>query len=236
MLNVYCWRCGTKINEENVLGLGHFDQNIGRYRGKGFVAFNCPKCNKARYQILDANYTALQKSISKTLHSGSPEVIDIDQVIDFHKMLNEINTIDSFLEMCETTSRPISTEMKKPILQPADVYNLFIELNSYSLKRLMILTLDKDNYLVSWEFLGEGSNRPISFEPKTIFHTPFLLDEQVSIIIAQNLYTNFTQPTQKDIMMTKRLIKAGKIIGVEFLDHIVIEKNGYYSYDQLNYI
>jgi DNA repair protein RadC len=236
MLNVYCWRCGTKISEENILGLGHFDQNVGRYRGKGFVAFNCPKCNKARYQILDASYIALQNSISKKSYNDSPEVIDIDQVIDFHKMLSEINTVESFLEKCESSAQAISTEMKKPILQPIDVYNLFQELNSYNLKRLMILTLDKDNYLLSCEFLGEGSNRPISFEPKIIFHTPFLLDEQVSVIIAQNLNTNFSQPTQKDIMMTKRLIKAGKIIGVELLDHIVIEKDGFYSYDQLNYI
>jgi len=236
MLDIYCWKCGTKINEENVLGLGHFDQNIGRYRGRAFIAFSCPRCKKARYQILDASYITLQNSIINKSDNNSPEIFDINQVIDFHRVLLKINTIDKFLKKCTSSKNTISADKKNPILQPIDVYNLFVEYNSFNQRRLMILTLDKDNYLISREFLGEGLSQPISFEPKIIFHTPFLLDEKVSVIIAQNLNENYPQPTQKDIILTKRLIKAGKIIGVDFLDHIVIDKNSFYSYDQLNYI
>ena len=233
MLNVHCWRCGARINRDDFLGLGHFDQNIGKYKGKGFVAFNCPKCNKARYQILDDNFVTLNKRKGS---SCPDDTIDLDQVIDFYQSLCQIKTIDTFLERCEIAAKTINPEVKKAILQPVDVYNLFCELNSSNLKRLMVLILDSNSHLITWEFLGETTGRPISFEPKTIFHTPFLMEEKVSVIIAQNLYKHFTQPTQKDILMTKRLIKAGKVLGVEFLDHIVIEENGFHSYDQLNYI
>src|SRR5690554_1130539 len=236
MLDIYCWKCGAKINQKNVLGLGHFEQNIGRYRGKAFIAFSYPRYKKARYQILDASYIALQNSIINKTDNNSPEIFDINQVIDFHRVLSKINTIGKFLKKCKSAKKTIPAEKQKPVLQPIDVYNLFIECNSFNQRRLMILTLDKNNYLVSREFLGEGLSRPISFEPKTIFHTSFLLEEKVSVIIAQNINDNYPQPSQKDIMLTKRLIKAGEIIGVDFLDHIVIEKDGFYSYDQLNYI
>ncbi|MDI3546521.1 MAG: repair protein RadC [Halanaerobiales bacterium] len=236
MFNVYCWRCGTKISEKDVLGLGHFDQQIGKYKGKGFIAFNCPQCKKARYQVLDADFAMIQNQLDKGYNKSPADVIDLDQVIDFHKVLNKIDTVEGFLERCEMASDTISTEIKKPILQPLDVYNLFRNHNSSNLKRLMILTLDKDNFPVNWEFLGEGASRPVSFEPKTIFRTALLMEEKAAVIIAQNLDNHFTQPTQKDILMTKRLINAGKVLGVDFLDHIVIKDNGFHSYDQLNYI
>lgn len=244
MLNLHCWRCGSKINEEDILGIGHFDQQVGKYQGKGFVAFQCPKCKKARYQILDSNFLTIHKKLGKNI-SGSPDKlqvmesnngIDINQVIDFYQVLNKIDTVDNFLEKCEMSADTISTEMNKPITQPLDVYNLFTELNNSDLKRLMILTLDHENYLITWEFLGEGTNRPIDYDPKVIYHTPFLLEDKVSVIIAHNLYDNFSQPTQKDILVTKRLVKAGKLLGIDFLDHIIIGEDGYHSYDQLNLI
>ncbi|ACL69823.1 JAB domain-containing protein [Halothermothrix orenii] len=240
MINVYCWRCGTKVSKKDILGLGHFDQQIGKYQGKKFIAFKCPKCKKARYQILDTDLFSFQKKTSQKF-KNSPGVnneagIDIDQVIDFYKVLNDIDTVDNFLEKCEMASDTISTELDKPIVQPLDVYNLFCELNTTNDKRLMILTLDEDNYLITWEFLGEGTNKPIKLDPKTIFHTSFLLEEKTSVIIAENMNDNFTRPSQKDVLVTKRLVKAGKILGIDFLDHIVIEADGYHSYDQLNLI
>lgn len=37
MLNIYCWRCGTGIDEHQILGLGQFDPNIGKYKEKALL-------------------------------------------------------------------------------------------------------------------------------------------------------------------------------------------------------
>lgn len=235
MQNIYCWRCGIGIDEDNILGIGHFDHSIGRYKGKGFVAFNCPKCKKTRYQILDSKHLTIKNKIGDSVNQVNSDIIDIDQVIDFHNFLDEIETIENFLEKCDLTLET-NTEINKPILQPIDVFNLFNKLNSNNMRRLMILTLDKNNFIISWDFLGEELNHSISYDPRVIFQTPFLLEEKGSVIIAENISINFTEPTQKDLLLTKRLIKAGKILGIDFLDHIVIGQKGYHSYDQLNYI
>ncbi|MFW6410271.1 MAG: JAB domain-containing protein [Halanaerobiales bacterium] len=244
MLNIYCWRCGTQINKSDILGLGHFDEQIGKYQGKAFVAFECPGCQKIRYQIMDTNILSTQKkkayrSQNELGHLDSSCVndneIDINQVIDFFEVLNEISTVDSFLEKCKEAKEAIKPEVNKPIVQPLDVYNLFNDVNKSGLKRLMILTLNKENRLITWEFLGEKTNKEITFDPKVIFHTPFLLDQKdISIIIARNLLGSFNKPSQKDILLTKRLVKTGKILGIDFLDHIIIGDNGYHSFDQLD--
>lgn len=234
-MNIYCWRCGTGIEESNILGLGQFEHSIGRYQGKGFVAFSCPRCNKTRYQILDSKYHLMYSKNKNTPPDEKNELIDINKIIDFHEFLKNINTIEELLKECSPISESIE-DMVKPILQPVDVYNVFHKLNKPNLRRLMVLTLDKDNYIISWDFLGEGLNAPISYEPRVIFQTAFLLKEKTSIIIAQNILKNFSEPTQNDLLVIKRLIKAGKILGINLLDHIVIGNGSYYSYDQLNYI
>ena len=246
MLNIYCWSCGSQISEKEILGLGHFDQKIGKYQGKAFVTFKCDKCQKVRYQIMNNNLMSKQKnSIKKYKNSNNnsnvtdtEKEIDINQVINFFETLNDINTIDNFLNKCKTETSPVAEngDYQKTILQPLDVYNLYNKLNKSYLKRLMILTLNQNNYPVTWEFLGEGLNKQISYEPKVIFYTPFLLEEKVSIIIAENIDDNNKKPSQNNINKTKKLIRAGKILGIELIDHIVINKSGYQSYDELNLI
>lgn len=244
MLNIYCWRCGTKIDKQDILGLGHFDHQIGKYQGKAFIAFKCSQCQKVRYQIMNTNLLSIQKkSFNKQNNShdnykvlNHGDEIDINQVIDFFEMLNDVDTVGGFLAQCRKKNQNINPRINKPIVQPLDVYNLFKDLNNTNMKRVMILTLDEDNCVVTWEFLGENTGNPIDFDPKIIFHTPFIIENKVSIIIAGNLKDQFNKPSQKEILKTKRLVKTGKILGIKLLDRIVIEKNGFHSYDQLDLI
>lgn len=244
MLNIYCWRCGSKISRKDILGIGRFNDNIGKYGGKNFSAFRCPECKKVRYQIRDSEQESqselyineFKKTISKYGQQAEKDNIDINQVIDFYQVLNEISTVNGFLEKCGFSPGSIQTDLEKPIVQPLDVFNFFNNYNQNGLKRLLILTLDDKHIPITWEFLGEGTDKPISFEPKKIFHTSFLLAEEASLIIAQNLKDKYQHPDQKEILMTKRLVKTGKILGINFLDHIVIDKDGFHSFDKMNLI
>ncbi|MFW5998291.1 MAG: JAB domain-containing protein [bacterium] len=246
MLNIYCWSCGTQVSKEEVLGLGHFDQNIGKYKGKAFITFKCKKCNKVRYQILNKNLLSRKKQLinnrnGKNNHYSinEQEKININHVIDFSQSLNDINTMEKLLNKCKmstTTSDIEQYKYKEPINQPIDVFNLFNELNKSQYKRLMILTLNNDNYPITWEFLGEGLNKNINYNPKVIFHTPFLLDEETSIILAENVNEIKKEPSEANVKKTKKLVKAGDLLGINFIDHIIIEENDYQSYNELKLI
>lgn len=52
-----------------------------------------------------------------------------------------------------------------------------------------------------------------------------LLGNAVSIILMHNHPSGDCTPSIQDIEITKRLVEAGKIIGVEVLDHIIIGKH-----------
>lgn len=64
--------------------------------------------------------------------------------------------------------------------------------------------------------------------PREIFK--FALGEGAAgIILMHNHPSGEANPSDEDISITKRLIEAGRIMGIEVLDHIIIARNGYCS-------
>ena len=49
-----------------------------------------------------------------------------------------------------------------------------------------------------------------------------LLANAVSIIVMHNHPSGDCSPSREDIEVTKRMVEAGKILGIEVLDHIII--------------
>jgi DNA repair protein RadC len=55
-----------------------------------------------------------------------------------------------------------------------------------------------------------------------------------SIIVCHNHPSGNTKPSAEDIEITNRLKEAGELMGIQLLDHIIISKNGYYSFSTNN--
>ncbi|MDD5463818.1 MAG: JAB domain-containing protein, partial [Candidatus Moranbacteria bacterium] len=49
------------------------------------------------------------------------------------------------------------------------------------------------------------------------------------IIVAHNHPSGNSEPSDDDLAITKRLVEAGKILGIEVLDHVIVTKNAYLS-------
>ena len=62
-----------------------------------------------------------------------------------------------------------------------------------------------------------------------------LLGNAVSIILIHNHPSGDCTPSREDIKVTERLVEAGKIIGIDVLDHIIIGKN-YTSLKEKGYL
>jgi len=62
-----------------------------------------------------------------------------------------------------------------------------------------------------------------------------LLGNAVSIILIHNHPSGDCTPSRQDIEVTKRLVEAGKIIGIDVLDHIIIGKS-YCSLKEKGYL
>ena len=52
------------------------------------------------------------------------------------------------------------------------------------------------------------------------------------IIVAHNHPSGDPEPSEDDLEITKRLIEAGKILGIEVDDHIVVTKESFFSFKE----
>lgn len=108
------------------------------------------------------------------------------------------------------------------IRSPRDAADLLIEQMRYLQKEHFVcLFLNTKNHIISQETLSMGSLNASIVHPREIFRAAIKCSS-ASIICAHNHPSGDPTPSPEDISLTRRLVEAGQIIGIEVLDHLVI--------------
>lgn len=113
-------------------------------------------------------------------------------------------------------------EEVKAIRSPRDAADLLIEQLRYLQKEHFVcLFLNTKNHIISQETLSMGSLNASIVHPREVFRAAIKCSS-ASVIFAHNHPSGDPTPSSEDVALTKRLVDAGKIIGIEVLDHLVI--------------
>lgn len=97
--------------------------------------------------------------------------------------------------------------------------------------------LDSGKKVIGDKLLFIGTVNYSLVHPREIFKEAYLLGASAIICIHNHPGGN-PLPSKQDYDITKNLIEASKILGVKFLDHIIITKKNYYSFlenDDINF-
>lgn len=65
--------------------------------------------------------------------------------------------------------------------------------------------------------------------PREVFRLA-IMKGVAHIVIGHNHPSGNTEPSEEDIKLTRRLVEAGKILGIEVLDHVIIADNAYLGF------
>ncbi|MBM7554507.1 JAB domain-containing protein [Thalassobacillus pellis] len=90
------------------------------------------------------------------------------------------------------------------------------------------LYLNQKNHIVAVHRVHVGTVNTCPVHPREVFKGA-ILSNAASIIVAHNHPSQEVQPSPEDIEVTSRLVQAGKIIGVEVLDHLIVNASGSYT-------
>jgi len=107
-------------------------------------------------------------------------------------------------------------------------YNYLRDMHDLPKEQLRGLYLNSRYRLIHDEVISVGSLTANIVHPREVFR-PALEYSAAAVILAHNHPSGSIKPTQMDIEVTKQLVKAGKILGVDLLDHIIITKNKFIS-------
>lgn len=93
---------------------------------------------------------------------------------------------------------------------------------------MTVLSLDGGLGLLGMEVVSLGTVNSVMVHPRDVFASA-LERRATHLILAHNHPTGLLEPSENDITMTRRMEKAGKLLGVNVLDHIVFDSDGWYS-------
>ncbi len=103
----------------------------------------------------------------------------------------------------------------------ADTIELFEE--------FQILILNRSNYVLGISQVTAGGTAGTVVDAKLIFQTA-LLCNATGVILCHNHPSGNLNPSHADLKLTKKLRSGGKLLNLSVLDHLIISKEGYYSF------
>ncbi|MDO4720612.1 MAG: DNA repair protein RadC [Peptostreptococcaceae bacterium] len=116
------------------------------------------------------------------------------------------------------------------ISSSSDAGNIYMEELRYRKKEIFrVIFLNTKNMIIAHRDISEGSLNASIVHPREVFIEAIRKNSN-KIIVMHNHPSGDPQPSREDFSITERLVQAGRIIGIEVLDHIIIGDGVYYSF------
>ena len=92
----------------------------------------------------------------------------------------------------------------------------------------MVLDLDGNNQVIQARELTVGLVNQSQISPWEIYRGAILANA-VSILVAHNHPSGNLEPSESDLIATRRLVEVSKTIGIPVLDHLIVGPSGFLS-------
>lgn len=123
-------------------------------------------------------------------------------------------------------------DIDKQVSNPIKARDLFVEvleLDQRAEEVFAIATLDVHNKVTGVFEVSTGTLSSSLVAPREVFKRAILMNA-AAILLGHNHPSTVPEPSSDDVQITKKLVKAGKILGINVVDHIVIgDKDNYIS-------
>ncbi|KKM09009.1 DNA repair protein RadC [Clostridiales bacterium PH28_bin88] len=119
---------------------------------------------------------------------------------------------------------------ERPVIKsPSDVANLVMEEMRYlDREHFRALSLNNKNRVLAVDSISVGGLSSSLVHPREVFKNS-IKRSAAAVVLVHNHPSGDPSPSREDVEVTVRLMEAGKILGIEVLDHVVIGDNRYTS-------
>lgn len=187
--------------------------------------FNVAMMSNAQILEMLVGDKLIDKSIDDVL------AMDEDELAYYKLTKKQINTILAIKELCKRTKHNDMCVCEDVISNPSKVYDyLLMKIGYSSQEAFCVLFLNSAGKVIKDEIMFKGSKNRSIVAVDEIYRKAILLKAS-SIIIAHNHPSSSLTPSAEDIELTKRIKSAGEMLGIQLLDHIIVNsKTGYFSF------
>ncbi len=127
--------------------------------------------------------------------------------------------------------RRFSEALEKPCIRNSQLaYECFYaHLSDLNHEQFWIMLLNNANKVIKLEKIGVGGMTGTTADPKKIFKCA-LENNAASVMLCHNHPSGNIFPSNADKQITNNLVKAGQLLEIKILDHIIIGNDNYFSF------
>lgn len=129
----------------------------------------------------------------------------------------------------ELGRRLLQNKKSQIYLTPKDVWNELKDIRDNKKEHFVIFFLDARNQEIKREIISVGSLNANLVHPREVFE-PAVRHLAAQIILAHNHPAGDPVPSKEDSEITKQLVDAGKLLGIEIKDHVIVSKTNFFSF------
>jgi DNA repair protein RadC len=187
------------------------------------------------------------------LRTGSGELSALDLASLLLKRFKTLGRIDqsSLAEMCEVRgvgpakaieikaalelgrrleSKPDNDD--KPLSTPEEIYQRFrLRLANLNHEEFYIVLVNTKLRVIREALVSQGTLQGSLAHPREVFKEA-IRESAYAMVLVHNHPSGDPEPSSNDIELTKRLVEAGKILGVRILDHVIIGRHDFCSFSR----
>ncbi|MCR4398548.1 MAG: DNA repair protein RadC [Firmicutes bacterium] len=118
---------------------------------------------------------------------------------------------------------------RTPVRCPSDVGQLFVkEMKHLDREQFRAVLLNTKNQLYADDLVLVGSLNESIVHPREIFKAA-IRKSAAAVILVHNHPSGDPSPSPEDVDVTARLVEAGRILGIDVLDHVVVGEGRFVS-------
>ena len=185
----------------------------------------------------EKNVVELSREILQTFSYESLSDIEVSELTKIKGIKSaKASSIVASLRFGQRIAQKTMERKIIKISSSEDIYNyLKNELVDKKNEYFYAILLDTKNVIISKEVISIGILDASLVHPREAFKLAVKKSAK-SIIFAHNHPSGDYTPSNDDFKTTQRLVQAGEILDIEVLDHIIIGKDGYYSFKKENFL
>jgi DNA repair protein RadC len=118
-----------------------------------------------------------------------------------------------------------------PVTGPADLAFHLKEIATADREHMVVIFLDTKNRPIGRQIVSIGTLNATLVDARGVFRAALLNGATNSIAIVHNHTSGSLEPSRDDDAVTRRIARAGNLLGVKVLDHIILAPDGrHFSY------
>ncbi|MFA7420555.1 MAG: JAB domain-containing protein [Melioribacteraceae bacterium] len=118
----------------------------------------------------------------------------------------------------------------KKITCPKDFYELFNPLMKEESKEVFLVAwLSTSNRVQGFEIVSSGTLSSAAVDPRGVFRSAIVANA-ANLIVAHNHPSGNLEPSNEDILLTKKLVEAGNLLEIRIYDHLIFAGDWYTSF------